>query len=157
MKSVILMAVLSVVTIAQAQADGFKCEGEKYGTSIKVYNNTQPVKGTRNVAVMVVSDLSREAGDKTIATFSDTQGLASSNGTEYKAKVDHRFKTVQVGKEIAGMDISELYGIKLSINFNYTLDTPSSKGDLYSAVATYTDANGSRKFENMTCSRYLKN
>jgi hypothetical protein len=157
MKSVILMAVLSVATIVQAKADGFKCEGASYGTLIKVYNNTQPSKGTRNLAIMVVSDPSRDAGDRTIAIFRDSQGLVSSNGTLYSAKVDHRFKSVQVGKEIAGMDISELYGIKLNINFNYTLDTPSTAGDFYPAVATYTDANGSKKSENMTCSRYLKN
>jgi hypothetical protein len=62
MKSLFIALLLTLSV--NAFADGFKCEQLIHTLKIKVYNNTQPTEGTRNPAVMVLSDSSVAFGKK---------------------------------------------------------------------------------------------
>lgn len=50
----VLMAALVVSASSAAMADGFRCEGE--GLRVKLYNQVQPSLGTKNPAVLIVSE-----------------------------------------------------------------------------------------------------
>ena len=54
MKALISLLALSLSTVALA--DGFKCEQREHAVNIQVFNKTQASEGTRNVAVMILSD-----------------------------------------------------------------------------------------------------
>src|SRR6185503_10108376 len=78
MKAFILM--VAMVASSAAYADGFKCETLAGDLAIKAYNNTQPSEGTRTGAVMVLSDPAVNSGRKTIARFTDVNGVLTSQG-----------------------------------------------------------------------------
>jgi len=154
-----LIALVSIASIgSSAFADGFRCQGLTFGTKIEVYNQLKPSQGTRNVNIMIVSDPVLAKGERTIATFSQDQNLIIQKGATYIATVDSRFKTVKDGdRKIADTMLSELSTIQLTVNFNYTTDTPSKNGEKYSALITYTHENGATSSENASCIRYKKN
>lgn len=54
MKLVIITALSLVSSVAMA--DGFRCQGGDF--RVKLYNETQPERGTRNPAVLIVSERS---------------------------------------------------------------------------------------------------
>jgi len=70
MKAVLVVAALGLIA-SQAKADGFVCNALDTDLTVKVYNHVNPELGTRNPAIMVVSDPSVNAGRKTIARFTD--------------------------------------------------------------------------------------
>lgn len=150
------IALVIMLASSAAFADGFVCEGKKTGLNFKMYNKT--MTATRTGAVMVVSDPKVAYGRKTIATFSDVQGLLASEGARYVANVDSRYTTVgRIGENIAGTKLGELRTIDVAIDFNYYYDTPSNKGEKYAGKVTYVKENGERKTENLACVRYKKN
>lgn len=152
-----LMTIAAVVMMAgvQAKADGFVCTSES-GLNIKVYNHTQPDLGTRTGAIMVVSDSSINAGNKTIATFKDVTGLLTSKELLYTGKVDLRFNdTARKGELIGGTKLGELSKIMLNVNFSYL--HPVSYGEELSAHLYLVKRNGDVLDESVSCARYLKN
>lgn len=153
MKKTIFALMIAASSIASA--DGFVCEGDS-GIKIKVYNNTEASEGTRNAAVLVVSDTSVGHGNKTIARFTDVAGTLSQKGTVYVAKVDLRFNdSERKGEWIAGTKLGELAHIKLSVAHNYL--SPMAHGETTYATAKYLKRNGDVLTEKMECTRYLKN
>src|SRR3984957_6786176 len=91
MKTLMVVA-LVLGTASSAFADGFVCQAKNGSLTVKAYNNTQPSIGTRTAAVLVLSDPETNAGEQTIARFTDVKGTLSSSGATYTANIDLRFK-----------------------------------------------------------------
>jgi len=58
----IAFALIALSASAAAHADGFVCQTVAGDLNIKAYNNTDATSGTRNAAVMVLSDPSVSGG-----------------------------------------------------------------------------------------------
>lgn len=155
MKSVLFTALISLATTA-ANADGFLCETTDGSLNVKVFNNTYAEDGTRNVAVMVVSDANVGAGNKTIARFTGANQTVSSEGAQYHAKVDLRYNdSGRKGELILGTKLGYLASIDLAVDFLYGQDMEN--GEQTSGVLTLTKRNGDEISSPMVCTRYLKN
>jgi hypothetical protein len=154
MKSIILTA--AMILGAQAHADGFVCENLNENLRIKVFHETQPQLGTRNAAIMVVSDPSVSAGRKTIATFSADNALLTNAGSTYTSDVDLRFKgSNRKGENIAGTKLGELD--KIILHVNYSFAAPLADGAPVSGEAVLVRRAGDDIRVEMDCTRYLKN
>lgn len=155
MKKLILASILLLG--AQSFADGFICQNLDQNLRIKVFHQTQPVMGTRNAAIMIVSDPSISDGHKTTATFSADNALLTSNSSTYTADVDLRFGTSDLkGRNIGGTKLGNLDQIILSVGFSYSDPVPA--GTPISAEAVLIRRNGGDDIRiPMDCTRYLKN
>jgi hypothetical protein len=154
MKTVFSILVLSFLSVP-AQADGFICENRSEDLVLKVFNHTQPELGTRNAAVMVLSDSSVQAGNKTIARFTDVNGTLNSRNVVYTARVDHRFNdSGRKGELIAGTNIGALKAIILDVDFSYA--RPVSAGAWIRGDLELVKRNGDTVSVVMDCARYLK-
>ena len=153
-KLVFVLIALSLSSVSHA--DGFVCQTEAGDLTIKAYNNTQPENGTRNSAVLVLSDPSVGAGKKTIARFSHTNETLTNVGASYEAKVDLRFSDSNLGgRNIGGTKLAMLKTIVLDVNFSYS--TPVAAGATVSGTLTLIKRNGQELTHEVSCSRYLKN
>lgn len=138
-----------------AQADGFTCQTDS-GLVVKVYNNTQPSKGTRTAAVMVISDSRVNQGNKTIARFTEANGRVESSALVYTADVDLRFTdSARGGELIAGTKLGYIDTIKLYVDFSYARPVPA--GDELNAALQVVKRDGEKIVEEAICQRYLKN
>lgn len=138
-----------------AFADGFVCESERDNLVIKIYNQTQPSAGTRNAAVMIVSDSGVSAGNKTIARFTEANLTLGNEGTVYTANVDHRFNdSNRKGELIGGTKIAYLKHIVLDIDFTYA--RPVAEGSLLRGALTLVKRDGEQLAIDLSCARYLK-
>lgn len=147
-----LMLTLSV----NAFADGFKCEQLDHHLNIQVYNNTRPSQGTRNAAVMVLSDASVAYGNKTIASFSASKRTLGQNGTSYFAFVDLRVsESNRAGENVLGTKLGNIQEIYVDINFDYSV--PLRDGQITDGYLTVVKRNGRNTIHDITCTRYLKN
>ncbi len=153
MKALVISIALLAGTIAHA--DGFKCITES-GLNIQVYNHTQAASGTRNAAIMVVSDANVGRGNKTIASFSDVKNTLSSKSATYIANVDLRVsESNRKGELIGGTKLGYLSALVLEVNFSYV--APLAYGDKTSALLTLVKRDGQKLVEDVVCTRYLKN
>ena len=138
-----------------AFADGWNCQTHDGSLNIKVYNNTQPNDGTRNAAIMIISDPNVQEGRKTIATFKRTKGTLSSDGANYTAIVDHRYTgSRRKGELIAGTKIGYLKSINMQLDFWYS--HPVVGGELVQGHLTFEKRNGQKLYDKVECERYLK-
>jgi hypothetical protein len=153
---VTLSALAFLLASPAAFADGFVCHNSREALSVKVFNNTDPSAGTRNGAVMVLSDLSVGAGNKTIARFTDSNLTLSNQSSKYAAKVDHRFNdSNRKGELIAGTNIGALAQVNLDLDFSYA--RPVAHGAFVRGTLGLIKRNGQTTNLAMDCSRYLKN
>lgn len=153
-----MIVVFGMLAAVAAKADGFICEGQNTGLVFKMYNHTHAEDGTRNAAIMIISDPAIAYGNKTIVSFSDAKNTLSSKNVVYTGKVDLRVvQSSRKGENIAGTKLGELASIKASIFFNYTSDTPSIDGDYFGGKASYVKRNGEVLEEKLACTRYKKN
>lgn len=155
MKTLLLAAL--ALTSASAHADGFKCaDSAREGLNVTVYNHTDPSEGTRNAAVMVVSDSNIQYGNKTIARFKDASSTLANNGAYYVAKVDLRFNdSERKGELIGGTKLGYLKQIKLDVEFSYA--SPVEVGTTVPGTLSLVKRDGEVININMDCQRYLKN
>ncbi|MGZ3721602.1 MAG: hypothetical protein ACXVA9_01645 [Bdellovibrionales bacterium] len=154
MKKMILAAAVALIG-SSAMADGFVCENYDGNLRIKVYHQTQPEMGTRNAAIMIVSDPTIGSGRKTIATFAADNALLSSHSALYDANVDLRFKnSSRKGENIGGTKLGEVDHIKLDVD--YSFNNPVPAGETVFAKLTLELRNGTNSRLDMTCTRYLK-
>ena len=152
-KVILLLAALGAIP---ALADGFVCQSTDGDLTVKVYNHTNTESGTRNSAVLVLSDPRVSVGRKTIATFSDAQGLLGNSGATYSANVDLRFSTTsRKGERIGGTKLGELDEIILEVNFSYA--QPMAAGEETQGLLSLVKRTGDRKVIQLGCERYLKN
>jgi hypothetical protein len=152
MKTALLLATLLGST---AFADGFICDNGAGNLRIKVYHQTQPEMGTRNAAILIASDPTLGAGNKTIATFSADNALLSSHSASYQADVDLRYKTSdRKGENIGGTKLGDLDSIKLDVDYSFSNPVPA--GTEVDAELTLVRRASSDIQMPMTCTRYLK-
>ena len=157
MKLVNTFAVIAIATFsASAQADGFSCQTEDGSVNVKIYNHVLPENGTRNGAVMVLSDTSVSGGRKTIARFTDVNGRLSSRSSVYVADVDLRFNdSGRKGELILGTKLGMLDTVIADIDFSYA--APVAAGEEVEGTLVLVKRDGSRIKSALSCSRYLKN
>jgi hypothetical protein len=154
MKKVIL-ALTVIAAATAARADGFVCQTES-GLNVKVYNHTDASEGTRNGAMMILSDSTVGAGNKTVATFSHVKGTLASSSANYVADVDLRFSgSNRKGELLAGTKLGEVDMIVLSVDFSYA--APVEAGVELTGELTLIKRNGQEIIEQASCQRYLKN
>lgn len=153
MKTLLITALM--LATSSAFADGFVCATDS-GLVVKAYNHVQPKKGTRTPAVLVISDSSVGAGRKTIAKFTDAEGLVTADGASFTGNVDLRFNnTGRKGELIAGTKLGEVDVIQLDVDFSY--GTPVVDGEEVAGALTILKRNGEEIVDLATCHRYLKN
>jgi hypothetical protein len=156
MKISIAVWVVGLLAAGQAHADGFNCQTLENDLNARVYNHTQPDDGTRNVAILVLSDPAVQSGRKTIAKFTDAQSTVSNTNAIYVADVDLRMRESNRGGErISGTLLRHLDQIILDIDFSYA--DPVEDGATTTAELTLLKRNGQRIHREMECTRYLKN
>lgn len=152
----LLIATIALVSTA-AHADGFRCsDSSREGLNVTVYNHTNPSEGTRNAAVMVVSDSNINFGNKTIARFQDANSTIANNGAYYVANVDLRYNdSSRKGELIGGTKLGFLDQIKLNVEFSYA--EPVEAGTTVPGTLSLVKRNGEVINIDMDCVRYLKN
>ena len=151
-----LIAIALVLgSAAAAHADGFECTTRNGDLNVKVYNHTQASAGTRNAAVMVVSDPSIGAGKKTTARFTDIRSTLTNSGADYVAAVDLSEPDSSLGgRNIGGTKLSQLSTIELAIEFKY--NQPVSAGEYVPGTISLNKSNGEVINLEVDCTRYLK-
>ncbi len=154
MKSVLTtLAVLLVSSVSMA--DGFICESPEAGLKVRVYNQVQPTLGTRNAAVMILSDMNVAGGNKTIARFQSASGTLWNEGALYTANVDLRFNdSGRKGELVAGTKLGHVDQFELAVDFSYA--APVADGEVLSGLLTVLKRGGDVIELDMVCARYLK-
>jgi hypothetical protein len=138
-----------------AFADGFVCENKREALSLEVYNNVDPVKGTRTAAAMILMDLSSPPGSREIARFSDKNKTLRLVNAIYLARVDHRYNDSnnKVAK-VAGTTLGELMHFNLELDFSYA--RPVAPGQFVRGKLNLFKRSGEEIPLDMSCTRYLK-
>jgi hypothetical protein len=157
MKAIIVALAMTAATVAHA--DGFVCVTSEGDLKIRVYNQVQPELGTRNAAVMVVSDTAVNAGRKTIAKFTAAHGTLTSRQLTYNAGVDLRFNdSGRKGELISGTRLGELSDIVLDIDASYAPNRLLADGEATTAELTLVKrvGGGADIVRDMECVRYVK-
>lgn len=150
-----LTLIAGLVLSQSALADGFICESQAGTLRVKAFHKTQPELGTRNAAVLIVSNPLLAAGNKTIATFSADNAVLSNHAAHYDASVDLRFKNSRrKGELIGATKLGELQNIKLDVAFSYA--KPVADGEEMPGVLTLVKRSGDELEYDVTCTRYLK-
>lgn len=130
-----LITVLSLVS-SVAMADGFRCQGTDF--RVKLYNETQPERGTRNPAVLVVY----ERGVGTVATLMRDEITKTSGDESYvyegqtNGRKDGRF-------------------VSVTLEISKTAETEGAYAGLHVGTLT-VNANGHSRTGSVACERYLK-
>ena len=151
----VLLGATTLAAGPSAMADGFICETSEKDLNIKVFNHNLPQLGTRNVAVMVLSDPRIKSGRKTIARFAEAKGTLANEGSIYTATVNLRENPDhQPGKRLVGTRLGQLENIVMEIDFQYSL--PLQHGELTSGRMSFFKKNGSVFERRLDCTRYLK-
>lgn len=151
----LVISIMAIMSASAAHADGFVCQTGDGDLTVKAFNKTHASEGTRNAAVMVLSDNTADQGNQTIARFTNTQGLVSNSGASYSAKVDLRFNNVDVASDnVDGTQLGLINTIDLDVDFSYA--EPLNAGDSTTGVLTLNKRNGEVTRLDLTCTRYLK-
>lgn len=151
-----LVLALAMVTGASAFADGFICSDANGDLRLKVYDKTQPKEGTKDAAIMIVSNPSATPGNQTIATFNSDDSLLANDSSSYTAEVDLRYNTSnQAGADIGGTQLGQLKYITLDVDFSYSNPVPN--GTVVSGEVTLTKRDNAGDVDiAVNCTRYLK-
>jgi hypothetical protein len=146
-----LIAMIATLLSTAAYADGFRClaPGE---IAFTVYNHTQAASGTRNGAVMIISDRRPDAQPTTIAIFRSSDNNLTSNGTTYVANVDLRFKSINRNNFF---NIQELSTLTLDVDYNY--NQPTAPRATVEGTVVYGYRNGTSSEVEVSCVHYFKN
>ena len=140
---------------ASAYADGFGCQTTDGSLNVKIYNHVQPTDGTRNGAVMVLSDPSVMGGRKTIARFTDVNGRLDNRSSVYTADVDLRYNdSSRKGELILGTKLGYVDTITADIDFSYA--SPVEDGAEMGGKLVIAKRDGSKIRADLACVRYLK-
>lgn len=156
MKLVNTFAVIAFAAFsASAQADGFNCQTEDGSVNVKIYNHVSPENGTRNGAIMILSDTSVSGGRKTIARFTDVNGRLSSRSSVYVADVDLRFNdSGRKGELLLGTKLGNVDTITADLDFSYA--APVEAGEEIAGKLVIAKRDGNKIRADLSCVRYLK-
>ena len=150
-----ILIVLASLSSSAAFADGFVCVNETDRIAVKVYNHTHSEDGTRNGAVMIVSNQVSPRGFRTAAKFKDATSKLSNESSVYTAKVDLRYSDTNKDGQIAHVNIADISTITLDVDFSYAnpvRDGAHVNGNLY-----LNTRDGETVSYLLDCARYLKN
>jgi hypothetical protein len=149
-----LMTVVAVFVVAtSARADGFVCNAVGESLRVKVYNRTQPEEGTRNVAVMVISDPSKPVGQRTLQRFTADNDGVTNSGTRYSASLKPRLRPM-MDVQIGGVQVGQIQEVALNIDFSYRY--PIGNEGLVAGTLEIYQVNGDQLWMDVDCTRYLK-
>ncbi len=152
-----LVLTMSVSALSTAAlADGFECQAPTGDLNVKAYNSTHAGEGTRNAAVLILSNPQISSGRKTIARFTDVNGTLANSGASFEADVDLRYNdSARKGELIGGTKLGELDTITLDVAFSY--GSPVEAGAELPGKLTLVKRNGDLIELDLVCTRYLKN
>lgn len=152
-----LIVIIALGFSGAALADGFVCHEHNDGAYVvEVYNNTNPSRGTRSAAIMILSDNTIQYGRQTIAVLDGANGHLRNDSDRYVSRVDLRFKNSRrQGENLFGTKLGQVDTIVLDVAFSY--GTPLKDGDELPGRVTIFKRDGQRIFADMNCYRYLKN
>lgn len=151
-----LIAIAAMLMGSQAFADGFVCYTTETDLKVQIYNHVSPEDGTRNGAIMVLSNPNYQRGNRTIAKFTDTKSTLANSGATYVADVDLRVsESSRQGELISGTKLGQLDTIIMDVDFSYS--KPVAHGDEMGGTLTLVKRDGTRIVRNLSCERYLKN
>lgn len=161
MSKALFLSLLTAIGAQVAQADGFVCDATHESLRIQVYNRTLPGEGTRNVAVMVVSDPLKAPGERTHFRFqADNESLAR-DGARFVASVMTPDMISPAGNNpffdsprIQGIQFGQVQELALEIDFSY--QNPVADGVVVNGVLELYQVNGDQLWVDMDCRRYLK-
>lgn len=152
----LLLSLIAITASMNVHADGFQCVDQNKILGIKLYNHTEPTAGTRNAAIMVLSDLRVQAGRKTIAKFEDADSLLKNSAAYYQANVDLRYSNSnRAGENILGTKLGYIDTITVAVDFSYS--EPTADGEFTKGKIVVLKRNGSKIVQSLVCKRYLKN
>jgi hypothetical protein len=155
MKTTAFALVALSISAATAHADGFVCRTESDDLVIHAYNQTHASEGTRNAAVMVISDPKVRPGRRTIARFTDANETLTNIGASYESTVDLRFNDSKLkGRNIGGTKLGHLKSIVLDVDFSYV--APVADLDVLSGSLTLLKRDGQTIAQAVNCVRHLK-
>lgn len=143
---------------ASALADGFICHGDQSGIEMAIYNQVNPHLGTRNPAVLVISDPALATSNHTEARFSpELNNFRYEGHGNYVAEV-HGNVFLFDSTSVAGHAVNSLNEIRLKIVFSYDKDAIALVDSIDEIPGTieYTDLNNQVSNESASCSRYRK-
>lgn len=141
--------------ISGAHADGFQCESVDGRINAKVFNETNPRAGTRNAAIMVLSDATETFGERTIATFEPEAGVLKNYGAIYVVDVaNSETETGTLRAPILDMTIGDLASIEVNVAFSY--GAPVAFGTRVDGKLILTARDGKLTELKLVCTRYLK-
>lgn len=150
---------LMVLFATAARADGFVCRGIDQPLTVRAYHHVQPEAGTRNAAVLIVSDDRLQRGNRTIAKFTDVKNKLTRRTGEmtYIGQVDLRVsESNRRGEYVGGTRLGELKTLVLTVDHNF--GQISTRGALVRGWLTlnFRDTNRIDTVLDMECERYLK-
>jgi hypothetical protein len=155
MKSMMMAVLVAMGFSGVAMADGFVCDTLDGHYTVKVYNQIDANRGTRNGAIMILSDNTIRYGRKTVATFASEQTLADSDGASYDANVDLRYSNSgRAGENILGTKLGQIDTIRLNVAFYY--NAPVKSEAALDGQLIVIKRNGQNGKVEVACSRYLK-
>jgi hypothetical protein len=136
-------------------ADGFICEAPGENLKVQVYNRTHARQGTRNAAVMILSDSSKKYGERTLARFYADNDELSNRGATYVASVQSaKLATNQRRLNVAGLKLAQIQEIILRVDFAY--NRPIKAGQRTTGTLEFYRINGDQLWLDVNCVRYLK-
>lgn len=155
MKKLVVAALASLLTSAPAFADGFICDNAEGTLRVKAFHHTKPELGTRNSAILILSNPQISEGRKTIATMEADDALLTNEGSTYTAKVDLRFRnSARKGEAVGPTKLGELKLIVLDVDFSYA--RPVAEGTQVAGEVTLLKRSGEEVAVDVVCTRYLK-
>lgn len=147
-----LMMVTMMVLGSSAFADGFVCYTHAKDIKIKMLNHTDPKKGTRKGAIMVVSDETVGNGEKTMISFmSEDQTLKTEETTWTGTVIGNN----HVGHEVIGTDLNHIRTFMVDAYHNYAYPVPD--GSFFYGQLSVVKIDKSVQREDLDCYRYMKN
>ncbi len=152
--SKILFASLSIAIFTASQAakaDGFICADQSGQFGIKLYDNVQPKLGTRSPAILIITDGSKEAGGKTLASFTPDQGDLHLAYGSYHATANFPSAYNQL---LEGVKMSQIKELVFSVKHDFNRPLPANQKAL--AQLQIHDKSQNTTYVNFTCTRYLK-
>ena len=121
-----------------AFADGFRCEGDSSTLRVKLYNQVQPEKGTRNPATMVISDAHQ--GTLLVASGDEIRKHNRQNTVQYVVEGNKK-----LGAETAILQVAFKQGRETI-----------AEGDEVDGQLILVSEEGDREVFELSCARYKK-
>lgn len=152
-----IIGLTGLVMSTQAQADGFVCDTMNDARlRVKIFNHTDAEDGTRNPAIMILSDRTVQEGRKTIAKFTSETERLTRDGATFVADVDLRYgNSNRKGELILGTKLGHVDTIQVDVDFTY--GRPVINGETLLGEIVVLKRNGEKHADYLECTRYLKN